>query len=237
MRALIPLAFSSAVKTGSPILLAALVSAAPAAAQDAPGTSPFYLELFGGLGAINDNALATANAPGEPVLQTFFLDHDEGALVGLRVGRAFGDDWRADVELSFRSNDLGELTSPGNIITPGYSFDIDTTALMVNGYFDFRPLGAVTPYIGAGLGVASVRTEGSIAPGDPGFDYSFRQSVPAAQLRVGATVAVSDRMDVGLEYTHFRAFGIDDNLSDAFFDTLTEDYKSDSVSVLVRLRF
>lgn len=196
-----------------------------------------YMDVYGGLNWIGDNALDTALAPGNPVDQTFFLDYDRGFVGGLRLGHRYSDSLRADVELAYRRDKLDELTSPGNQITPGASFTFTTVALMANGYYDFAPMGGFTPYVGAGVGMASVRTAGSIAPGDPGFDYDASQSALAAQLRLGATVAVSETMDMGLEYTHFRAFGIDDNLSADYYDTLRNDYRSDSVSVLLRLRF
>lgn len=199
--------------------------------------SNLYLDLYGGMNWINDNALDTADGPGLPVAQTFFLDYDSGFVAGLRLGHRYSDSLRADVELSYRRDEIDELTSPGNIITEGYSFTFTTVALMANGYYDFAPMGRFTPYVGAGVGMASVKTAGSIAPGDSGFDYDASQSAFAAQLRLGATVAVSEKMDMGLEYTHFRAFGLDDNLSADFYDTLQDDYRSDSVSVLLRLRF
>lgn len=200
------------------------------------GASGLYLDVYGGIDWIGDNAIDTAQDEGQPVLQTFFLDYDEGAVAGLRLGWRYSAVLRADAELAFRQSAIDDLSSPEGSITPGFSFDFETAALMVNGYRDI-PMRGITPYIGAGIGVASVKTAGSIAPGDPGFDYSRRQTAPAAQLRIGAVVPLSDRVDIGAEYTHFRAFGIGDNLSADFFDSLREDYESDSVAVLVRVRF
>ena len=223
------------------VLAAAVLGACAGAASAGPDgpaqATGFYLEAYGGANWIDDNALQTSLAPGAPVDQTFFLDYDKDSVAGLRLGYRASAHLRGDLEIAWRRNAIGGLSSPPNIITPGYSFTFRSRALMANGYYDFAPIQGVTPYLGAGLGVASVATAGSIAPGDPGFDYSARQSALAAQLRLGATYALSETMDIGVEYTHFRAFGIDDNLSASYFDTLRDDYVSNSVSVLLRMRF
>jgi outer membrane immunogenic protein len=225
---------------------AAMLAAATASAADIGavtyGEAPMvasgvYVDVYGGINWIGSNALDTADFEGAPVAQTFFLDYDEGFVGGIRLGYRYNAHLRADVEYSYRRNTIDELTSPGNIITPGYSFTFETQAAMANGYFDIGTYHGITPYVGGGIGIASVKSFGSIAPGDPGFDYSSRQTTFAAQVRVGATYALTDRLDLGVEYTHFRAFGIDDNLSADFYDTLRKDYSSNSIAALLRVKF
>ncbi len=202
-----------------------------------PVASGAYVDIYGGVNWIGSNALDIRDVEGGPVGQTFFLDYDEGYIGGLRLGYRFGANLRADVEYAYRRNSIAYLASPGNIITPGYSFTFQTHALMANGYLDLGTFYGITPYVGGGLGAASISTKGSIAPGDPGFDYSEGQTAFAAQVRVGASYALTDRLDLGIEYTHFRAFGIDGNLSEFFFDTLRKDYSSNSVAAVLRVKF
>lgn len=210
---------------------------APAAARDTG--SRFYADIYGGVNWSGDNTLDALVSEGDPVPErTFLLGYDEGIVGGVRLGYRFNDHLRTDLEYAQRRNELDslEIEGSGPGATP-YSLTFDTRALMINAYYDFAPIRGFTPYVGAGVGKASVKTAGSLDPADPGYSYDSRQNATAAQLRLGTTYSLTETLDLGAEYTHFRAFGIDENISEDFFDTLQDDYKSDSVSVLLRVNF
>jgi opacity protein-like surface antigen len=68
------------------------------------------------------------------------------------VGRRFNPNMRADVTLGYRGGyklDASDQFAPPN----HFMADVKSLALMVNVYGDL-PLAALTPYVGAGLGVA-----------------------------------------------------------------------------------
>lgn len=104
------------------------------------------------------------------------IDADPGAAFELAVGRFFG---RARLEVSFaqRRNDLGqafrsiaysdgtprEPRTGATVVSPSETSlgDLATRTLSLNAYYDFpHAFGGVTPYLGVGLGLASVEVTG-----------------------------------------------------------------------------
>jgi opacity protein-like surface antigen len=77
---------------------------------------------------------------------------------------------------------------------------------MLNGYVDLGTWNRITPYVGAGIGAAYVRTSGTYSNNPPGgqFDYSGDHSEWnfAWALMAGAEYAVTDRwsLDAGYQY-------------------------------------
>ena len=121
-----------------------------------------YAGIYGGLSLLTDNTVQIIDFVGGPVGQTFYLNYDAGVAAGGLVGVRLSENVRVGVELAYRSGALGELTSPGNIITDGYSFDTTAIALLGAVFVDL-PVGAsFTPYFGVGFGAARLTTSGSL---------------------------------------------------------------------------
>ncbi|MBF0402196.1 MAG: porin family protein [Magnetococcales bacterium] len=79
-----------------------------------------------------------------------YAELDKGVSVSAAVGMNLRQRLRLELELSTRSSDIAKLKGTGNSMRG----DIKTRALMGNAYYDFPAVGAVQPYLTAGVGVA-----------------------------------------------------------------------------------
>jgi opacity protein-like surface antigen len=83
--------------------------------------------------------------------------------IGGGFGYQFSERFRSDltVDLGLSSPFRGSLACDGGGDTCVHTVDVTTTTALVNAYFDLATMGAFTPYVGAGVGVAMVSTSGS----------------------------------------------------------------------------
>lgn len=106
---------------------------------------------------------------------------------------------RAEVEYALRTNASQEWDMRG---VPGASLQMDynVQTLFLNVYWDFHNDSAFTPYIGAGAGMALVRTDFEIKAGalsDSGFET---QSSFAWNVGLGCSYAFNDMLSLDLAY-------------------------------------
>jgi opacity protein-like surface antigen len=171
---------------------------------------------------------------------------DDGWIGTLKAGARFGA-VRAEVEYAHRSNDAEFFGPPGSIDNARGSIDSD--ALMLNGYFDFKPQGKITPYVGAGVGAIQVEADnirkditfccsGIVDDDDTAF---------AIQLMAGAAFAVTSSLDVTVEYRYLLADAsfdyaigcdVDDTIGSCGVEgKASDDYKNQSLLLGLRYRF
>jgi len=120
-------------------------------------------------------------------------DHANGGFIGEgAIGLAYQEDvctstLRAELAFSFQQDTIDD--SEGD-------FDVETMAVMVNGYFDLYTETDFTPYLLAGIGRANV---------DDGSDdtYTF-----AYQFGAGLGYSVTEHIILDLKYKYF---GTDDS--------------------------
>ncbi len=111
------------------------------------------------------------------------LDFDSGYGVGVSLGytprtqNAILNNSRFELEYYYRQNELDEFNAGG--ASTQISDDIASQTYMINYYYDFKTDSRMTPYVGAGIGVAEVDlTIPSLAVDD-------EDSVMAYQLMAG----------------------------------------------------
>jgi opacity protein-like surface antigen len=76
---------------------------------------------------------------------------------GAGVGYKFSSWFRADATVDFRGDSRFRATSSRTNYVEGYSTDradLTSTTFMLNGYLDLGTWSGITPYVGAGIGVA-----------------------------------------------------------------------------------
>ena len=99
---------------------------------------------------------------------------------------------------------------------------------MVNGYLDFENQTALTPYIGAGVGVAKVSANdisiGGVALSDED------DTVFAYQLGVGIGYSVTESLIIDLAYKYFAT-------EDPDFEGTKAEYGSHNILFGVRINF
>ncbi|HKW53075.1 MAG TPA: porin family protein, partial [Stellaceae bacterium] len=117
----------------------------------------------------------------------------EPGPVGLgSVGYAFGNGFRAEVELGYRHNDAKSLQIPSGATLPS-SLNLKTnagaTSYMVNGLYDFRLAPSWSANVGVGVGAATIRVN------NLGHTTPF-----AFQAMTGVEYAIAPQTRLGLEY-------------------------------------
>lgn len=143
-------------------------SAVPYALQSDDPIGP-YLTAWAGMVATNDVDIDAGTLEGEASI-------DNGFAGGLAVGYDFGPA-RVEVEGAYRNSNAEEGDAELKIRT-----------MMLNGYADFVTGGNLTPYLGAGIGLAEVDIE------------NYDDEVLAGQVAVGVQIAVSPKIAVDLGY-------------------------------------
>jgi len=161
-----------------------------------------------------------------------------GAALGTDIGPGgAGSGWRVEGELSLRSNDVDSHSLNGGAPLAGPTGELESTAVMLNAYYDFGSGGAVTPYIGGGLGLAKVEASGFGVGAIPAV-LDDDDTVLAYQLIAGAGYALSPSTELFAEY---RWFATDDpdvttSVATGGVDTGIE-YQTSNVMLGARFRF
>ena len=119
--------------------------------------SGLYADLGAGLVVVQDSDLS------DPALGalTGTLSSDLGFAVSGAVGYKFTSNLRAEGEIAYRSNDLDAVTVGGFGLTSSAAVDGSVSVLsgLASGYFDIPLGGRITPFVGAGIGVARVNVD------------------------------------------------------------------------------
>lgn len=200
--------------------------------------------------------LNTPLPQGTPVGWT--TEFDGGYLVSLGFGRSFGENFRGELELSMQSNDVsghnnvsaagialaaedaGVLiagsanigATVGAVVADGRG-DVQGTYFMVNGYYDLATDSSITPYIGAGIGMANVDV--TFNPSGVGI-ISDDATAFAYQLMVGLTWRATDVADIYAGYKYRATADIETSVS-LFPANLDIENRSNNIEVGFRYRF
>ena len=104
-----------------------------------------YLAVSGG-GNYRGNADVTIN--GIPAgASKFTTGFNFGTAVGIQLDNRF----RFETEISYRENNIDRAS--------GLDAKVSSTALLLNGFYDFDPVGPVRPFIGVGAGLGGVHVD------------------------------------------------------------------------------
>jgi opacity protein-like surface antigen len=132
-----------------------------------------------------------------------------GGGFGYQFSENFRGDLTADYALpaTFRGTLVGACTAGADCV---HSMDVSVGTVMANAYWDLATIGSMTPYVGAGVGVAYVTTSGNSAvdlngpttvavPGASQFNFAWA-------LMGGATWEMSPDVLVDLTF-RLASFG------------------------------
>lgn len=136
---------------------------------------------------------------------------DTGWAVSAAAGREFSNNLRAEAEIAYLSAD-NKGAVPGK-----------TSALggFVNGYYDFNRGGQIQPFVGAGVGLAQVKSRGS---DDTGFAYQFK---------AGVAHPFNERLTGEIAYRYLAVSDVKAGSAVSRFDG---DYRSNAVTVGLRYK-
>lgn len=207
-----------------------LSTAAYADAMQGERWPRWYLGLSGGMQFLTDTDIS-GTAPGK-------VDFDDSGVVAtasLGYRPYFGvpalDSMRIEFEAGYHRSDLSSFSGAGG--TAGLRGDTTVLSYMGNVYYDFRNSSRLTPYLGAGLGGASVRLPRTSGLGNTGnkdnvFAYQFLAGLAYSPASIPLT-------EWSLGYRYFR-------LNDPEFTTAggritLDDYDAHSVELGAKFRF
>jgi len=163
--------------------------ATPVFAQDGP-----YFGLYGGANFVEDSDV---EGGGE-------ADLDTGTVFGGVLGYSHGLDrmglnninFRPELDLGYRTNELDSLSGGGNL-----DGDFDTFHAMANTWFDYE-IGRFKPYVGGGLGVAVVSLDDAQLNNTPVGDDE--DTVFAYQAGAGVAYQLMRQWEVSVDYRFFE---------------------------------
>ena len=151
-------------------------------------------------------------------------EFDSGTAFAAEVGARYGNGFRSGIELTYSQADVDTHTgvtlgggsidavdaaaiagSPdplgatvAAVVADGRG-DISTTAIFVNGYYDFNQEGALQPYVGAGIGYADV----SVTYQPSGISViDDSEGKFAYQIKAGATWRLENQWELFGEYAY-----------------------------------
>jgi len=202
------------------------------AAADRPGP---YVSGFLGTSFARD---ATVNSFDSSSGGSFSdqVTFDPGVYVGGTGGYDFGF-LRLEGELSYRHAGIDKVTNNST----GERFrnvdgDVGVFATMFNAYFDLHNPSRVTPYVGGGIGFATIHISntngvGSIQGYTPLYDES-NDTVFASQVGAGMDIALNSRysLDIGYRYFVTEKANLDG-------DVISSNMKFESHNALVGFKF
>jgi len=188
--------------------------------------APPPVQEFGGWYLRGDIGMTTTEAklhtvlydtlPANTAWNQYGHGFDGGMLFGLGVGYQFNNWFRADItgeyrsKVSFNGTDFF-MFNPGGGLADTYHGGYKSWLGMVNGYVDLGTWWCVTPFIGAGVGAATIRTTGfadvATFPAFDGRTSAFfadgaSKTNLAWALHAGLAYKVSNNFTVELAYRY-----------------------------------
>jgi OOP family OmpA-OmpF porin len=150
-----------------------------------------YVSGFGGVTLLEESTIKQGGLAGDADFDT-----------GFNAGGAIGYDWgkfRSEFEISYRKNDLDTVSALG--VTLDATGDVSSISYLANVYFDFENASSFTPYIGGGIGAATVSLNDVGYLGITAADDDT--TVFAYKFAVGTAWKASKMIDLTLDYNLF----------------------------------
>ncbi|MBC8239197.1 MAG: porin family protein [Alphaproteobacteria bacterium] len=172
--------------------------------------SRFYLSAGGGLHLLNDlDGSSTAGA-------TYSIESSPGFLAQAALGTNLGLDFRVEGEVAYRTADYDQATAGGTTVKTANDLKIATG--MANLLYDVRLGSPFVPYVGAGLGVAQLKSSNTaigavVATGKDATEFAYQGIV-------------------GVTYEYDRAWNI--GMDARYLGTSDEDVSATAITLYVR---
>ncbi|MBS0239790.1 MAG: porin family protein [Proteobacteria bacterium] len=203
------LAASAADLGGTSLKDAPVMEAMPAAS---PG---WYARVDGGYNWFMSPSVSF----GDPAMLTRGTKESGAWSVGGGIGRYFGSRFRGDITVDHLFDSKTETDSYCNCLgnfLGTTKFDVSSTVVLANLYYDFNRSGRFNPYIGGGIGYAHNETSGGSFSDGTTFGGKSTDNFAAAamagvtwRLRGGQTTYVSGMKDEPVAISSSNALYLD----------------------------
>lgn len=219
----------------------ALALSMPATAADKPwyvGIEAGYGDIdndsaeFGSVPVQSEDSVSRVNFNSYNPYRRYDTEYDEGFAGFLTLGRKLGSNFRAELELGYRTNDLDQTYwryHCGDLVSKEFSGKLAETTLMLNVLYDIPLFSNLILSAGGGIGLDHAKFE---------LDYKNKEDTRNAfayQGVAGLTYVMSDRWDLMVNYRYLVAD--DMNLDVAKKDELQFDFEKQSITLGLRYKF
>lgn len=199
---------------------------APVDMTDPVAAGNFYASVFGGVALVNDFDF-DSSLPASSGTVSF----DPGYSVDAALGYDFGNGLSLEGQVGHLGADLDAGTYNGVDLLPDGTASI--TYGMINAWYAFD-LGGITPFIGGGVGIASVALDADFtAVPDSGIDDS--ETTWAAQVGAGLSFALTDDISLAGRYRYVTTGEV--SLTDAADDENTGSASASIFDVGLKVAF
>ena len=209
------------------ILLGVVATAALSGVAGAANFKGWYLSLEAGANWVDDwNSIATRNAPAVEADATF----STGWAAFGSVGYAFGSNWRAELELGYRANDLDSTTPGGLFWDEG---DLWEATAMANVIYDIR----LCDKLGLSMGVGACADYSELTDTRGAVDLSDEDWNLAYQGIAGLNYSIGSRTTAFVNYRYLRVSNPDFNMRDQLvsgYEFDGDDFAKHSVTAGLR---
>lgn len=202
-----------------------------------------YVSGFIGVSVPRDASVDSSQfaSDGSLLNATDEVEFDPGINIGGTGGYDFGF-LRLEGELSFKYSEINRITDTAD----GFRFgnpdgNIGVFAMMGNAFFDLHNPGPVTPYVGGGVGFATLHLSDTfgtdVTTSGPERIFLYPEDddmVFAYQAGAGVGIALNRRLTLDIGY---RYFGTSRARFGDGFDTADLRYESHNAAVGLRVKF
>lgn len=216
--------------------VAAFVLCIPAVGVAAPAEPGAYVSGFLGVSIPRDTQVT-----GTDFVTDFDFDDKAELDPGVYLGGSGGYDFgfvRLEGELSYRYTEFDSITEQNGARIRNVDGNLGVLAMMFNGFFDLHNDSPITPYLGGGIGFASMHLSNTWGRDNTGRILLYGtddDTVFAYQGGAGVDIAFNRRlsMDVG-----YRYFATDDADFDSRRDIASSlEFRSHNAAVAIRVKF
>ncbi len=154
-------------------------------------------------------ALNVQHSKGKLSFEDYTLGSDSktGTRAGgaLAIGYDFAHRYDLPVRIELEYGAYGNISKINTLLSDGSNnldlgVEVGIQTLLANMYWNFAEWKNFTPYIGAGLGMAFVKTEGNLSLMGLSASKSNTEAVFAGQFGLGCTYAFNDIVSADLSY-------------------------------------
>lgn len=214
----------NALRLFTAVGLAATLVGASAANAEPVSKGAWYLGA-GAMPVFQEDADSTVDST------TDIIKYNTGWGVSGSGGYAWNNGLRTEAEIAYRQAGVDEVTGTG--AGPVFDGHIHNISLMGNVLYDFKNSTRLTPYVGAGIGVAFVNADEMRTIVSRTLD-SNRETF-AYQFIGGVSAALTRNLALTADYRYFRT--LDEKFRTNLDDRAATDNSSHNVMVGVRYTF
>lgn len=215
-----------------------LLLALPAicSAEQPPHAGP-YVSGFIGVSIPRDSTVTTDDYNNSVVYQDE-VEFDPGINIGGTGGYDFGY-FRFEGEISYRNSEINSITDQNGVKYRRADGDLGVAAFMANAFFDLHNATRVTPYLGGGIGFATLQLSDTYGTDQSSVRWRLYDegddTVFAYQVGAGVDIAINRRFSLDVGYRYFGTETATINEDSAWVNSLK--FESHNVAVGFRVNF